>query len=211
MRDISDKVIGRLSLYRRLLTGMLEEGKEEVHSHELARRSGGTAAQVRRDLMATGYTGNARRGYKLRELLAAIGDLLGDPGDEVIAVVGIGKVGRALMDFFLMRKPQLPIRAGFDIDPGKVGRIIHGCRCYPVDRLADVCRDKGVTVGIITVPAAVAQEVADALVSAGVRALINFAPVRLHVPPGVYVEHVDMTILVEKAAFFARRGGEPVQ
>jgi redox-sensing transcriptional repressor len=201
---VSDKVVGRLSLYRRILARKHAEGVHNVFSHQLATASRCTAAQVRRDVMVTGCSGSPKHGYDVHELLEAIEDYLGT--QEVVTVlVGIGNLGRALMAYFSLRRPRLCIEAAFDVDPRKVGRVIHGVRCHPMGELDDICREQGADVGIIAVPAGNAQSAADALIRAGVRGLLNFAPVPLHVPEGIYVENMDMTMSLEKVAFFARQ------
>jgi len=201
----SERTIGRLSLYRRLLRELESAGVNNIYSQELARMAGVTAAQVRRDIMAIGYSGSPARGYDVHALGESIGDYLDAPGGQGVALVGIGNLGRAIMAFFSGRRPRLAIVAAFDADPYKVNRVIHGCRCYPAEEIGQVVREQNITVGIITVPASEAQNVAETLVRAGVRGILNFAPVPLRVPAGVYVEQIDMTMALEKVAFFARQ------
>lgn len=202
---VSDKTIGRLSLYRRLLNALVAEGRTYVYSHQLATMAGGTAAQVRRDLMAIGYSGSPTKGYEVAELLESIRNFLDEPAGQAVALVGVGNLGRALMAYFAGRRPNLTIAAAFDSDPYKVGRVIHGCQCHDVERLAEIVPQLGIDVGIITVPAEGAQAVADALVRAGVRGLMNFAPCRLRVGPDIYVEDIDVTMTLERVAYFARQ------
>ena len=205
MNTISDKNIGRLSLYRRLLNRMRAESKTHLYSHELAALAGGTAARVRRDLMAIGYTGNPARGYQIEDLIDSLGNFLDTPEGRPVALVGIGNLGRAILSFFTGRRPKLYIAAAFDSDSSKVNRVIHGCRCYPVEKLVEVVRQKGITVGVVCVPAREAQAAAEQLAEAGVRGILNFAPIYLHLPGGVYVEDLDMTMGLEKVAYFAAR------
>jgi redox-sensing transcriptional repressor len=110
------------------------------------------------------------------------------------------------MAYFAGRRPRLSIVAAFDTDPSKVNRVIHGCRCYDIADMARIVREAGIEVAVITVPARAAQDVADALVEAGVKGMLNFAPAPLRVPLGVYVEDIDMTMSLEKVAYFARQG-----
>lgn len=205
-RPVSDKTIGRLSLYRRLLNVLQAEGVRSVFSHQLANMAGCTAAQVRRDLMAVGYSGSPSAGYDVSRLLESIRDFLDVPGGQAVALVGVGNLGKALLAYFSGRRPNLQVVAAFDSDPYKANRVIHGCRCYPVESLADVVAGKDIQVAILAVPASAAQAVAETLVRAGVRGIVNFAPVRLRVPEGVYVEDIDMSISLEKVAYFARAG-----
>jgi redox-sensing transcriptional repressor len=95
--------------------------------------------------------------------------------------------------------------AAFDTDPHKVNRVIHGCRCYPKQQLKEVVAANGIKIGIIAVPATEAQYVADSLIATGVRGILNFAPAPLHVPPSVFVEDIDLTMSLEKVAYFARQ------
>ena len=201
----SDKTIGRLSLYRRLLSGLLSDGVANTFSHQLASLAGVTAAQVRRDLMAIGYSGTTKRGYEVPELIDSIAQFLDSAQGQSVALVGVGNLGRAILSYFSGRRPHLSIVAAFDNDPYKINRVIHGCHCYSLEDLPEVVRKNNIHVGIITVPAAVAQSCTDSLVGAGVRGLLNFAPIRLRVPPSIYVEDIDMTMSLEKVAYFARK------
>lgn len=202
---IPTRVVGRLCLYRRLLIRSLHEGTAHIYSHELAGLAGASAAQVRRDLMTIGFEGSPKRGYSKQGLIDSIGHFLDDPQGQRLALVGVGLLGRSIINYFVGKRPNLTIAAAFDIDPQRVNRVIHGCHCHPVDELAPIVRAQGISVGIITVPAGVAQNIADRLVEGGVRSIVNFAPVALRVPDGVYVQDIDITTTLETAAFFARR------
>lgn len=204
---ISVKTIGRLSMYRRLLASLLGEGAQYVYSHQLAHKAGVTAAQVRRDMMAVGYSGSPTKGYDVRELAESIGHFLDCPDGQSVALVGIGNLGRAILSYFAGgRRPHLSIVAAFDKDPYKVNRVVLGCRCYPMEDLVPVIQDKGIRVGVITVPAGEAQPVADTLIRAGIKGILNFAPVPIRAGSQIYVEDIDMAMSLEKVAFFARKG-----
>jgi redox-sensing transcriptional repressor len=133
-----------------------------------------------------------------------IDELLGAGAGRSVALAGIGHLGQALMAYFNRRGSQLTIAAAFDTDPQKAGRVLHGCHCFPLAAAAEVLRERRLRMAILAVPEAAAQPVAEQLVSAGVTGLLNFAPARLTLPVDVYVENVDIAILVEKVAFFAR-------
>jgi redox-sensing transcriptional repressor len=203
---ISDRTIGRLSLYRRLLRDLLADGERSIYSHQLAAMAGGTAAQVRRDIMSIGYSGSPVHGYDVERLLDSIGHFLDASQTQNVALVGVGNLGRALLAYFVGRHPTLSIVAAFDSDPGKANRVIHGCRCYPIDDMKTIAKERDIRLGIIAVPAPEAQSVSNLLVQAGVRGLLNFAPLRLWVPEHVYVENLDVTMSLEKVAYFARQG-----
>lgn len=203
---ISDKTIGRLSLYRRTIQKLLAEGRGYVYSHEIATVCGVTPAQVRRDLMPTGFTGSPNKGYSIAGLLQSLGNLLDDPEEQRVALVGAGNLGRAILAYFTGRRPNLSIVAAFDQDPLKVNRVIHGCRCHSMEDLSTVVKAQGVEVAILAVPANAAQSIAEQLINSGVRGILNFAPISLRVSPEVYVEDLDMAISLERVAYFARHG-----
>ncbi len=202
--EVSDRLVERVSAYRRLLRKVMADGTVRIYSHELASLEGVSSAQVRRDLMTIGYAGSPAKGYDVAGLIDKIGELLDPPDGEGMVLVGVGHLGKAILSYATGRFSHLSIVATFDNDSEKVGRVTHGCRCFAIGELGEVLRVTPAAIGIITVPAAVAQEVADQLVAAGVRGLVNFAPVRLRTPREVFVEDVDITGLLEKVAFFAR-------
>ncbi len=203
---VSGKTVARLSLYRRLLYGLQAEGERNAFSHQLATMSGGTAARVRRDMMAIGYSGSPTRGYDIEELIKSIASFLDDPEGQRIALVGIGRLGQAILSYFTGRRPKLAIVAAFDCDRKKVNRVIHGCRCYPMAKMKAVVREQDIDIGILTVPGEAAQSVAERLCDAGVRGLLNFTPARLHLPKDIDVEDYDIAMCLEKVAYFARQG-----
>ncbi len=119
------------------------------------------------------------------------------------ALVGIGNLGRAILSYFPHRSPAVEIIAAFDIDPGGIDRVIHGCRTYPIASLRSVIAAQNITLGVITTPFDVAQKTADDLIAAGIRGILNFAPTPVRVPPGTALESLDLTTSLEKLAYFA--------
>jgi redox-sensing transcriptional repressor len=202
--SIPDKTVERLILYRSLLKHTAEKGTRSLFSHQIADLVGGTAAQVRRDLMAVGYTGNPREGYKIEDLVACIDKMLNAPEGFTMALVGVGNLGRAILNHFAGLSGQTKVLAAFDIDSNKVGRVICGCRCHHISEIKQVLTGYTVNLGVITVPVTEAQTVADRLVEAGVRGLVNFTPVPVKVPSSVYMEHMELATVFEKVAFFSR-------
>lgn len=195
--------VERLVLYRRLLERFAEQGVEFVHSREIAEMANNSAAQVRRDLMSIGYTGSPARGYGVADLNKLIGRLFEKKGEQKVALVGIGKLGRAILSYFNLRQPRLKIVAAFDSDPAKASGEFAGCPCHPISRMPELIAREGIRVGIVTVPAAQAQPMVDLMVIAGVKGFLNFAPTRLKVPRSAFVDNVDITTKLEKVAFFA--------
>jgi len=200
---VSDKNIGRLSLYRFLLDTLSNEGITEVYSHELATAANCSAAQVRRDLMAVKYPGSPAHGYAVDKLVEGIDNFLNPPEGVQVCLVGVGNLGRAMLDYFTSRRPKLHIIAAFDCNAALFNRVIQGVRCYPMTRLGEIIHEKNIKVGIITVPTDAAQEVAELLIEAGVAGLLNFAPIRLKTPTHTFVENIELTMSLEKVAYFS--------
>jgi redox-sensing transcriptional repressor len=205
MEIVPSRTIGRLTWYWRTLRDLAADGHGFVHSHTLASKSQVTAAQVRRDLMVLGYSGTPARGYDVKKLREHIEAFVFPSCEEKAAIAGVGNIGRALLKFFIGRRPNLRIVASFEVNPEKFGRLIHGCACHSIENAASVIREQGITVGIIAVPDREAQYVADVFVAAGVRGILNFARTPLHVPSAVYVEDIDLAMSMDRVAYFARQ------
>lgn len=204
----SEKNIERLILYRRHLLSFQRSDVSNIFSHQLANLMGTTSAQVRRDLMSIGYFGSPSKGYNILSLIESISIFIDSDSKQSVALAGVGNIGRAILDYFKGRREKLDITALFDIDPEKTDRVLHGCRCYPLDQIEDIISTEKINVGIITVPAESAQIVAERMVSAGVTGILNYAPVKLILPHEVYVENRDMILAIEKVAYFARNTGK---
>jgi redox-sensing transcriptional repressor len=200
--------IGRLSVYRRLLLDMAAEGLRHTYSHQLATAAISTSAQVRRDLMTIGFSGSPRHGYAVNDLVGAINVVLARSIETQVALFGVGNLGRAILAYYTSRSPWVRFAAAFDRDPDKINRVVNGCRIYPVDAAEEVLAREGVRAAVLAVPAGEAQMVADRLVLAGVTSFLNFAPVRLRVPIGVFVDNMDMTTALDRVAYYAYPRGE---
>ena len=201
---ISDKVIGRLSQYRHFLRNLDNTETTHIYSHELASSAGVTPGQVRRDIMNIGYSGNPNRGYEIKKILKSMENFLDAHIVQRIALVGVGNMGRAILAYFSGRHPKLSIVASFDSDPEKYDRVIHGCRCYSLDDLEYIISEMNIKVAVITVPVQEAQNIADQLVDAGIKGILNFAPITIQTPSNVYLGNIDITTSLEKVAYFAR-------
>jgi redox-sensing transcriptional repressor len=204
-RSVPVNTIGRLSLYRRLLLEQAAAKVSQIYSHQLATLAVSTPAQVRRDLMTIGFSGSPRRGYAINDLIEAISAVLAKTVETSVALVGVGNLGRAILAYFANREPWVRFVAAFDRDPDKVNRLIHGCRVYSIAQAGEVLASAGIRAVVLAVPAPDAQQVADRLVLAGVKGILNFAPVRLHVPADVFVEDMDMTTSLDRVAYYAHR------
>jgi redox-sensing transcriptional repressor len=204
-RKISTRSVERLSIYRRALLHSRHEFGPSVYSHQLAQTCQLTAAQVRRDLMAIGYSGNPNSGYDVKRLLNSLAAFLDSQEVRAVAIVGMGYLGRAIAAFLSNRSYKIKLTAAFDVDLDKIGLTFSDVHCYSVRQMQEVLEEKGIDVAIITVPAEQAQHAAEQLVAAGVTGILNFAPVVLRLHERIYVENIDMTVALEKVAFFARR------
>ncbi|MBS4056424.1 MAG: redox-sensing transcriptional repressor Rex [Bacteroidales bacterium] len=204
MKNLPHKTIERLSQYRRALLICLESGKTHIYSHEIAKIQHITAVQVRRDLMLIGYTGTLRKGYNVKELIDLIGEIIDSDEGIHVAIIGMGNLGRALINYFSGKRTQLSIVAGFDINPDKIGNTMSGVPCFGLDDLDRLIQTLDIKIGIMTVPADFAVEVADRLVRAGVKGILNYTPKPVNVPKGVYLEEYDMITSLEKVAFYVK-------
>ncbi len=207
-RDIPARTIERMVLYKRFLTELMARGEQTIYSHELASMAHNSAAQVRRDLMTIGHAGNPRKGYDIKDLLNRISDILDSSTERFIALVGVGNLGRAILSYFTYRHKGLTIIAAFDVDDAKTDRVISGCKCYPMEKFEEKVKELGVTLGIITLPAGAAQMTADRMVSAGIKGILNFAPVPLKLPPHISSARIDIASSLEKLAYFADRSNQ---
>src|SRR5437016_2622875 len=174
--------VGRLSLYLRRLEGLLGEGITKVSSGDLGEALGVTDAQVRKDLAYLGSLGHPGIGYPIQELVSAIRRALGIDREWLAALAGVGNLARALLRYRGFPQQGFRIVALFDADPSKVGQQIEGLTIYGLDQVPAVIAATGAELGMLTVPHEAAQGVADALVAAGIRGVLNFAPVVLRLP-----------------------------
>ena len=204
MKNLPHKTIERLSQYRRALLDCLSNGKTHIFSHELAKLQHITAVQVRRDLMLIGYTGTLRKGYNVQELVDLIGTIIDSEDGINVAVVGMGNLGRALYNYFSGKRTKLSIVATFDKRFEKINEEFPGVQCYSTQDMEEVIREKKVDVGIMAVPAEVASQIAEKLVAAGVKGILNYTPKPVNVPKNVYLEEYDMITSLEKVAYFVK-------
>jgi len=208
IKNLPHKTVERLSQYRRALLLILSKKKTHVFSHEIAQMLHITPVQVRRDLMLIGYSGNLRKGYDIKELIELIGRIIDTDKGQKVAVVGLGNLGKAIISYFRGKRTKLTIVAAFDVNPEKIDRIYNGVPCYHADMLPELIKKEGVTIGIITVPAEQAATIAESLVLAGIKGILNFTPKPLNVSPYVYLEEYDMITSLEKVAFFAKKNDD---
>jgi redox-sensing transcriptional repressor len=198
---ISESTVRRLSLYLRFLQEARAHGEETLSSEALAARGGTTSAQVRKDLSFFGSFGKRGLGYSVEELLRAIEEILGLHRQWNVALVGAGKIGSALISYRNFQRRGFEIRAVFDSDPAKIGNLWDARPVLPDAEMERVLREESINIVIVAVPADAAQSIVDRVVASGVRAILNFAPVRLRVPDDVALRNVDMVVEMEGLTF----------
>ena len=202
---ISENTTGRLSVYLRCLTFLEQAGEQTISSQELADRFHLNSSQIRKDLACFGEFGTRGVGYNVSRLKEQLVHTLGVDRKRNVLIVGAGNLGMALADYQGFNQAGFEIVALVDVDPEKVGRTSRsGIPVLPYARLDGIVRENAVEIGVIAVTAESAQEVHDALVGAGVLAVLNFAPVQLKTQNRVKVKTVDLRINLESLSFFLK-------
>jgi redox-sensing transcriptional repressor len=203
-------VVNRLSLYLRELSRLVRDGHQTTSSSHLGNLLGFTDAQVRKDLAYFGHFGYPGIGYRCQELIDAIRRILGTDRFWPVAMVGVGNLGRALLGYKGFGQQNFRIVAAFDVAADKIGDSIDGVPVYHLDKLAEVIGQQRIKLGMVVVPAAAAQGVADKLVAAGVEGVVNFAPVTLVLPATVNIVGVDLAMELEQLSFAVVNRGQSV-
>lgn len=201
---LPEKTVERLSEYRRTLFECLAKGKTHIYSHELAGLHNITAVQVRRDLMLIGYSSMKKIGYDAQELIEVIGKLIDHPQGLNVAVIGMGNLGRAVTTYFTGKRAKLNVVATFDVDENKVNRVISGVKCYHIRDISKVVNQDKISIAIIASPPDTAVAIAEMVVIAGIKGILNFTTTPLSVPANVYLEEYDMITSMEKVAYFVK-------
>jgi redox-sensing transcriptional repressor len=204
---IPEATVARLPLYLQVLIEAAEAGTPTLSSDELAGAIGLTSAKVRKDLSLLGGRGTRGVGYPVAELTTQISQVLGLTDDRPVVIVGIGNLGRALASYDGFDRRGFKVAALVDADADKVGSRVgpHTVEC--ADDLARIVRERGVSIAVLATPAAAAQTVADAVVAAGVTAILNFAPTHLEVPDHVTVRTVDLSTELQILSFYEHLAG----
>jgi redox-sensing transcriptional repressor len=205
---LSRASVGRFSLYLRHLERFHREGVQTVSSGQLGIALGITDAQVRKDLACLGNLGQPGIGYPAQELMTALRNRLGIDRQWSAVVVGVGNLARALLRYRGFEKQGFCFVALFDADPAKVGQSVDGLEIHSPDCMTEIILKSGAELGVVAVPAEAAQSVANALVAAGIRGILNFAPTVLRLPPGVSLVAVDLAVQLEQLAFLVHLGQE---
>ena len=204
--DIPPVVIDRLPLYARSLASLESRGREVVSSQELGHVLNVTPAQIRKDLSYFGRFGKQGRGYNVQKLLDELRRILGLNRQWRMALVGAGRLGRAIMGYEGFTPQGFRIVEAFDSDPDMVGTEVSGLVIKDTAYLESVLGQNSVDVGIVAVPGETAQGVIDALVRCGVRAILNYAPIAAHVPRGVHIKRIDPVLALQGMTYYLKQG-----
>ncbi|WP_067480979.1 redox-sensing transcriptional repressor Rex [Actinomadura hibisca] len=204
-RGIPEATVARLPVYLRALHTLQERGVATVSSEELAAAAGVNSAKLRKDLSHLGSYGTRGVGYEVEYLVYQISRELGLTQDWVVAIIGVGNLGRALAGYGGFASRGFRVAGLLDADEALVGQEISGMAVEHIDRLEEIISGRRVSIAVIATPAGAAQKVCDRVVAAGVTSVLNFAPVVLSVPDGVDVRKVDLSIELQILAFHEQR------
>lgn len=199
---VPDIIIGRLPLYLRTLERLHEAGRQTISSQELGEIVGVSAAQIRKDISQFGEFGRQGMGYPIPYLMEKLRQILKVDRTWDVALIGAGDLGRALVHYQGFRNRGFQIKMVFDNDPRKIGQKLGDFIIQDAVSMTEVIHQAGIQIAMLVVPASAAQEVTDQLVKAGVRAILNYAPTHLNVPPGVRVEHVDPAMHLQHMTYY---------
>ncbi len=221
-QPIPEVVIWRLTGYARALAYLQQEGVSVVSSQELGRRLGMTPAQIRKDLSyfyarepgvgakSVGF-GKQGTGYSVGPTLERIRDILGLTQEWPMALVGVGRLGRAIAGYSGFLEEGFRVVAAFDEDPKVIGQPVDGLIIQPLDELRESVARQGIQIGIVAVPASAGQRVINLLISAGITAILNYAPVAVHVPESVKVRNVDPIVALQSMTYYLAQGRQALQ
>jgi redox-sensing transcriptional repressor len=201
-REIPDIVVGRLPLYLRALQHMALEGYQVTSSQDLGDRLGISAAQIRKDLSQFGEFGKQGTGYHIDYLVDKLKAILKVDRVWNVAVVGAGDIGSAVARYQGFANRGFCVTVIYDNDPEKIGKQIGSFQVKDAAHMVEDIRKEGIKIAMITVPASQAQSVADQLVKAGVKAILNYAPISINAPEGVHVQHTDPVTHLQRMTYY---------
>jgi len=201
-KSVPDIVVGRLPIYLRALNHLLDEGQQITASKQLARRLGISSAQIRKDLSHFGEFGKQGMGYDVAHLRDELSRILKVDREWEMALVGAGDLGHAIVHFGGFEGRGFSIARVFDNNPQKIGRHLGPLEIYDVAELPEKVRDAGIRTATVAVPANVAQAVVDDLVTAGIKAILNYAPITVTAPADVRVQYIDPVVHLQHMTYY---------
>jgi redox-sensing transcriptional repressor len=200
--EIPDIIVSRLPIYLRALQHMQTQGQQTTSSQELGERLGISAAQIRKDLSQFGEFGKQGTGYNIAFLYAKLREILNVEGVWDLAIVGMGDMGHALARYSGFKNRGFRVVLVFDNDPAKIGQKAGAFTILSAEDMVSAIRQAGIKIAMLCVPASAAQEVANKLVEAGVKAILNYAPISLNMPKDVRVQYIDPSIGLQRMAYY---------
>ena len=193
--------------YVRILSQLLESGESVTNSQQLGEQLQVTPAQIRKDLSYFGRFGKQGRGYVVRDLLRELKQILGLNSEWNVAVVGVGRLGNAILNYPGFNPDGFHLVAAFDNNLANVGRQVGGVSVQPMGEMAQTVAERDISIAIVAVPSAHTQTVIDQLVGCGVRAILNYAPINAQVPDGVRVRSIDPVLALQSMTYYLTDGG----
>lgn len=203
--EIPEVVINRLPVYARALAELAANGETVVSSQALGELLDVTPAQIRKDLSYFGRFGKQGRGYNVHGLLTKLREILGIDRRWRVCLIGVGRLGQAIAEYGGFGPQGFDIVAAFDANPHVVGKTVGGVEVRHSDQLDGFLQANRVDIGIVAVPASEAQKVVDRLVTAGIRAILNYAPITAHVPRDITIRHIDPVLSMQSMTFYIKR------
>jgi redox-sensing transcriptional repressor len=204
--EVPEVVVSRLPQYLRILNRLMEDGIMVVSSQQLGDKLQVTPAQIRKDLSYFGRFGKQGRGYSVRDLLDRLRQILGVNSYWNVAVVGVGRLGRAILNYPGFNPDGFHLVAAFDVNPGVVGEEVGGLTVNALADLHRVAVEKKISIAIVAVPVSQTQEVVDQLVACGVRAILNYAPIAPYVREGVRIRNIDPVLSLQSMTYYINNG-----
>ncbi|MBM4765370.1 redox-sensing transcriptional repressor Rex [Bacillus sp. B15-48] len=194
----------RLPLYYRFLLNLHSSGKQRVSSAELSEAVKVDSATIRRDFSYFGALGKKGYGYNVNYLLTFFRKTLDQDDLTKVALIGVGNLGTAFLNYNFSKNNNTKIEMAFDVDEGKVNSKIGDVPVYHMDDLEKIIMQEEVSVAILTIPASVAQPITDRLVQANIKAILNFTPARLNVPSSIRIHHIDLAVELQSLVYFLK-------
>ncbi len=201
----------RLPLYYRFIQNLHASGKQRVSSAELSEAVKVDSATIRRDFSYFGALGKKGYGYNVGYLLSFFRKTLDQDEVTNVALIGVGNLGTAFLNYNFMKNNNTKIQMAFDVDPNKVGTVIGDVPIYHLDDLEKKLKEEAVQVAILTVPSQFAQSITDRLAASDIKGLLNFTPARLTVPPSIRVHHIDLAVELQSLVYFLKNYPEAAE
>ncbi len=201
---ISPLTIERLTVYLRFFKRIKAIGIQSIFSHQLADHLSISAHVIRKDLSQFGQFGNISSGYNVDEMIRRLSEILGVDKSQEIIIIGAGNLGRALLGYKGFESYGFTIKAVFDTDDTKVNRVLSGIRCYHINEIENFIKENEIKLAVVAVPANAAQTVADLIIKAGIKGILNFSPILLKLPETVKLIDVDFVSKLETLSYYIK-------